>query len=668
MRVILSIFGSGQAIWTTKDYAALSEAGYKNCATVFACIKLIATAASRIEWSMSKKAGRGNWNEFDEHPLLGLLDKPNPREGGIRFAEKVFSFLLLNGNSYITKVHGIESMPPEFLYTLRPDRMKIISSGNWREPIGRYDYTAGAAKPESFKTQDILHLAEFHPTDDWYGLSRIEVAARQVDISNQAMEWNKKLLQNDMRAPGIVKSKNKWDVGLMKKLWRENYQGYDNTDLGSPIFLSGDDIEWQNISMPPKDVEWLNGQKFIIRQICSVFGVDASLINDPEYATLSNKQEARKGLYTEAVLPLMDIYRDELNAWLVPLYGDGLYLDYNRDKIEAIQEDRGKKFAYLETASFWTINEKRLETGKDEIEGGDVILVPISNIPLEAAIAPPEPPAKSRKQSPRRAIKAVKKSFWTNPERKNLLWKNFDRRLAAQERAFIPLIEKYLKAQADRVKAKLEAGAAPHMLFDIEAETKAYADRFFPHYEQAFRYAGQAGYRATQGKLWIPTDDAKTDEDGFKIDPEMLKKLREQIEKSARLFNETTWAEVSKGIEAAAVNNLTTEATAQELWKALGDRAAWEARRIASTEMTRTDGWGNHEGYKQNEMIDRQGWNCQKLATSREDHIEADGQEVGMDEDFIIGGEAMAWPGDDRASAGNVVNCRCSTYPVVGEL
>jgi HK97 family phage portal protein len=155
------------------------------------------------------------------------------------------------------------------------------------------------------------------------------------------MEWNKKLLQNDMRPPGVISAKRIGDIKKFRDQFKEKYQGYENA--GVPVALEGDDIKWENISINPKDVDWLNGQKFTIRQICSIFGVDPCLVGDSEFATYSNKQEAQKGLYTETVLPLMDIYRDELNSWLVPLYGDGLYLDYDRDKIEAIQEDRGKK-------------------------------------------------------------------------------------------------------------------------------------------------------------------------------------------------------------------------------------------------------------------------------------------------------------------------------------
>jgi hypothetical protein len=84
--------------------------------------------------------------------------------------------------------------------------------------------------------------------------------------------------------------------------------------------------------------------------------------------------------------------------------------------------------------------------------------------------------------------------------------------------------------------------------------------------------------------------------------------------------------------------------------------------------MTRTDGWGSVEGYKQNETIDMKGWNCQMLDTSRDSHMEMDGKEVGVDEDFEVSGYPMAYPGDNRAPAGEVCNCRCSTYPVLSGL
>ena len=53
----------------------------------------------------------------------------------------------------------------------------------------------------------------------------------------------------------------------------------------------------------------------------------------------------------------------------------------------------------------------------------------------------------------------------------------------------------------------------------------------------------------------------------------------------------------------------------------------------------------------------------------REWHEEADGQEQDPDTPFTVNGEQLQYPGDDSlgASAGNIINCRCSVQYIVND-
>ena len=51
--------------------------------------------------------------------------------------------------------------------------------------------------------------------------------------------------------------------------------------------------------------------------------------------------------------------RDELNRWLVPMFGEDLYLDFDFTVIPELQEDISEMVAQMDKAWYVTGNEKR---------------------------------------------------------------------------------------------------------------------------------------------------------------------------------------------------------------------------------------------------------------------------------------------------------------------
>lgn len=702
-RAIVKTVTPGQPVWTKKDYALLAEAGYQNVATVFACVKIIASTASRVPWLLDD--GRGN--EIERHPLLDLLARPNDRDSGIVFTEKVLSFELLAGNSYIymarsglTKLDG-GAYPPRYLYSLRPDRMKAVASSDWRQPIAFWEYTAASQKVP-FKIEDIVHLLEFHPTNDWYGLSRLEVAARDVDISNQAKAWNKSILQNFMTPAGLFNFKNGLQEEQREDFRKEVEQSSAGTDNAGKFIITEGEATWTQMSMVPKDLDWQNGQKQTMRQICAIFGVPSMLLGDTEATTYNNYQEARKALYEETVLPLLDIYVCELNARLVKLFGEGLTLSYDRDSIEALQEERSTKYAYLATANWLSINEKRQACGYDDIVEGDVVMVSMADVPLAQAVAPPAPvpaaldpfagegddgkppkdeggeeddetepragtPKKTRGVPAVKFIRAIKKSYWTEDGRRHKLWAAFDQRARAAEKSFVSEATRYQMRQADEIRARVKTYPSVNSisatdLLNVKDETKRYAQEFKTWYVDHAMRAGRAGVAATKGEVYEETK-AKPPRWSFDLKPGQEEQLKSMVYDSGTKVNKSTIDIIYRTLSAAQQDNATIDQFAQQIWEQVDKFSPNRARLWAETESTKVDNWAMLEGYKQG-GAELKGWNCQMLDTSREDHVVADGEEVPLDEPFIKTGEPMMYPGDPAGSAGNVCRCRCSQYPV----
>lgn len=346
----ISAWHVGNPVWTPRDYSNLTRESYRLNPVAFRCVKKISTAAAGVPWLLHDARG----NEIEQHPVLTLLNRPSPAVGGFAFFEALYAYLLLSGNSYVEGV-GPDSKPPRELWNLRPDRTRVVA-GPYGLPSG-FEYEAnGRTLRWSVNPLDgrgpILHIKEFNPLDDWYGMSRVEAAAYGVDRHNAAAAHNKALLDNGARPSGAlifkpikvagidgVQSAPPAAIEAAEKALRKRHAGPDNA--GRPMVLGGD-VAWESMGMTPVDMDFDNSKDDAARDICIAWGVPHVLIVKGQ-STYNNLSEAKLELYEETVLPLMDLVTDELNTWLAPQFGDGLRLTPNLDEIPALETRRISK-------------------------------------------------------------------------------------------------------------------------------------------------------------------------------------------------------------------------------------------------------------------------------------------------------------------------------------
>jgi HK97 family phage portal protein len=372
-RALTMFLPLGQGISSDADYSSLVREGYGKNSVVFACIKEISHAAAGVNWLLYQRLADGGRKEIGVHPLLHLIDRPNPLQGRFEFLETFFGYLYLSGNSYLEMVgpgsSEHEGSTPRELYALRPDRMRVLPHPV--NLIAGYEYRV---RGQTFRLprDQVLHLKLFHPEDDWYGLSPIQVAALAVDKINAGDKWNSALLQNSAVPSGALVSKERLtddQFNRLKTEMREQIQGVQNAR--EPLLLE-QDLDWKELGISPKDMDWIEGLKFSALQIAQVYNVPPELIG-LQSATYQNRREGRKALYTEVVCPALNRLRDAFNNWLTPRFGKDLFLDYDKDGIEALSEDQESLWKRANDSHFLTINEKRHLVGFEQLPGGDVL-------------------------------------------------------------------------------------------------------------------------------------------------------------------------------------------------------------------------------------------------------------------------------------------------------
>ncbi len=118
--VAISAVNVNQPVWTPRDYEKLAKEAYQQNAIAFRCIDMVAQAVASIPLSL-----QSGDRTIDKHPLLDLLAFPAPQRTFRWLNESMVTYLQIAGNSYVEGV-GPERGPPKELWTLRPDRMKVV--------------------------------------------------------------------------------------------------------------------------------------------------------------------------------------------------------------------------------------------------------------------------------------------------------------------------------------------------------------------------------------------------------------------------------------------------------------------------------------------------------------------------------------------------------------
>ncbi|MBC8284356.1 MAG: phage portal protein [Nitrospinae bacterium] len=114
----------GESVPPKTDYKSLAKEGFMQNSVLFSCVKEISAAVAGIPWLLFRHLPNGERREVLQHPLLDLIERPNPLQGKFEWFESAASFLYLSGNAYMECVGpGDHSGIPKELYVLRPDRM-----------------------------------------------------------------------------------------------------------------------------------------------------------------------------------------------------------------------------------------------------------------------------------------------------------------------------------------------------------------------------------------------------------------------------------------------------------------------------------------------------------------------------------------------------------------
>nr|DAL14494.1 MAG TPA_asm: portal protein [Caudoviricetes sp.] len=674
---IINYMNDKTAKWTKWTAKAAVEEGFKASVWVYSTTDRKAKAAASVPWYVYRRNSKGEWEPYTDHPLQILLDKPNPFTSRSLFIKRMILQLELAGNSLEHMV--LQGGKPVELWNVGPDRIKPVKDD--RDFIKSYEYRHSEREQDKIylKPGEIIHSMYVDPSNPYWGVSPLQVAARTVDTDIEAVQWNKVALQNRAVTDGAFKIEKDITREQYLELRRQVREQHEGASNARAPWVLGSGAEWQPMSLSPVDMDFIEGRKMTREEICAVFSVPPPLVGILDKANYSNMQEARRVFWLDTIIPLLTDIRDTLNRALTPYFqtdGEEIMIDYDVSNVEALQENFKEK---IETAkSLWsmgvplnTINQ-RLDLGFEDMEGGDIGYLPASLLPANMAAALAAGQAAQQQQEPQAAANNQQagqiekkhtgpvelKAYGLNtPEARAHYWKAFERERTGFYGAFTRDAARVFAEEADRVaEAYAESG-------DIEAALEAvqrqpWEEIYTKNYREIVAYFGAAtdrGFKSAAGPAHTKDFDPFSRLILDYIFNMTARKVTYVTDYTKLLIRGLVYTGRDRGDSIATI--------ARDIKKSFEEFSVNRSFRIARTEVVGASNYGSFAAAQQAEtqIGDLQKtWTDSADSRVRESHEEMNGEKVLLNNRFSNG---LAYPGDPVGQAKEVIQCRCTlTY------
>lgn len=674
-------FGETRSGWITLSGANVraEECGGFADATV----RAIVNGACNGELQLKQSDGSLiEYTRKGENLLLDLLYQPTPYFNENVFKQIIVSQFLVYGNVFIYKdARDSQGRPTRLIPIPKPCVMPLLDKYGYPYAYAINTISGSFNAPK----EDIIHIYEGNAYNLFWGQSRLQRCKLDNDTMDAAKVFNLAFFRNGASVGGQIvypegSRVSEQEVQEMLRFFNDQNKGSEKAHRTACFTKGG---KYESFKSSHKDMEFAEGQRFAMQQIYSQMGVPPALVGLFEHAPQFNTKEQQKMFYETNIMPLMRLFADAFSEELVPEFykDESVYIWYDFSKVKALEPDwEAKGRAAQLLTQIWPVNEVRtaLELPFKDIPGGDEPPSPI----LSAFGLQAKPEAKKTVETAQKRVRYIRP---TPAQMK---------RHKAQKLALIKaqgaVMRKSIDSHFDRQAALVHAWVKSNedTLFDYDAvfgSRKDQEDLLLAVKVPALAEIFSAAITFEQEYLQslAPQKDFHF-QDKKALQDRVAQWAQEHAFKWAGSIERTTWERLDKiirlgvdnGMSNREINNIVLQFFSEEGYEpsmlAANDNGARISIKnrvdtIVQTETLSTISEAQLEAYRATPFVNGKGWiTTMGVSDHHEGHLEMDGQEVRLDQDFTnpITGQKAPAPGQ-FGTADQDINCLCDTYPIV---
>lgn len=317
---------------------------------------------------------------LEKHPVLELLQRPNPRMNGHTLMEVAITSLMFTGKCFWWLTKG-DKRPFDLWYIPahrvqeKPDNV-MLDKGYLVVPA---DSTGGTINSEGIPIPAARMIYFYHPdpSDPIAALAPIRAIMQNVRVG-EAINYSQEqtfsnglfpalaFIMGDIIAPdgkSMGKAQlERWQLNEIDTRLKQLYQG--PMKHGKHIVLDRTIADVKPITNKPNEMDWMNSASFNRDCIWRGVGTPRVIAGDIQDANRATALVADESFIGNSVNPRVTLVSQTLNDQLLPLYEDGRDLImWVEDAVSADRDAKMKELELLLKTRGMTVDEFRAELG-----------------------------------------------------------------------------------------------------------------------------------------------------------------------------------------------------------------------------------------------------------------------------------------------------------------
>lgn len=293
-------------------------------------------------------------NEIENHPLINILENPNPFQNRNEWLMDMQIQKNIYGNYFLLINKPYSSAEPYSMVNLPSGRTRIVKSGKifnqnkLEDIITRYEVQENDNKYTPYDIKDVLQLRISNPDNPLIGLSPLHGLTMPISNLRGAYGFRNRIIVKN-GALGILSSSNKDMSGGIplsaderKKIEEQYLRDYGTGDNQSSIMMTNASMSWQSMTPATKDLELFKEVDEDFKTIIDAYGHNENIYSTQNSSKYANMNEALKQVYQNRIIPEAEAFCYALSKKL-GLIDKGQYIELDYSHLPVMQEDEKQK-------------------------------------------------------------------------------------------------------------------------------------------------------------------------------------------------------------------------------------------------------------------------------------------------------------------------------------